>query len=46
MAYSRSSVGTELAGTGVRGFIYAVMASFNTFAKYAKLWEKTAGGQR
>lgn len=24
---------------GVRGFIYACMASFNTFMKYAKLWE-------
>lgn len=24
---------------GIRGFIYSCMASFNTFMKYAKLWE-------
>jgi len=30
---------------GVRGLIFAALASFNTFAKYAKLWEKTEGNQ-
>jgi glycosyltransferase involved in cell wall biosynthesis len=29
---------------GAHGFIFAVLASFNTFAKYAKLWEKYLEG--
>jgi len=29
---------------GTRGFIYACLASFNTFMKYAKLWEKRLEG--
>ena len=31
---------------GVRGLIYAVMAAFSTFAKYAKLWEIDAGSEQ
>jgi len=30
---------------GVRGLLFAALASFNTFAKYAKLWEKNAGSR-
>jgi glycosyltransferase involved in cell wall biosynthesis len=29
---------------GIRGFIYACLVSFNTFMKYAKLWEKRLSG--
>ncbi len=28
---------------GIRGFVYACLTSFNTFMKYAKLWEKHEG---
>lgn len=31
---------------GTDGFVYAVLASFSTFLKYAKLWEKTIDVKR